>query len=180
MRSEHRDTKSASLHLSYATPGVTSLATEEWVPPRSGYRVYERTVPIGAGDEIWNAAREALMSWGVKTRSGFRVETDEEVATTVIKGNSYWLIALLGFISVREPVRIVDVVDEAARCGFAYGTLEGHPISGEEAFFVHRSGAGVFLTIRSLTRPGNGKWKVAYPIVLIAQHWYRRRYLRAL
>ncbi|MBU8820992.1 DUF1990 domain-containing protein, partial [Mycolicibacterium goodii] len=40
------------------------------------------------------------------------------------------------------------------RCGFAYGTLHGHPVCGEEAFIVHRDRAGtVFLTLRSLTRP---------------------------
>ncbi|MBU8821253.1 DUF1990 domain-containing protein, partial [Mycolicibacterium goodii] len=55
---------------------------------------------------------------------------------------------------VHEPVQVVAVVSRPDRCGFAYGTLHGHPVCGEEAFIVHRDRAGtVFLTLRSLTRP---------------------------
>ena len=58
---------------------------------------------------------------------------------------------------------------------------EGHPVSGEEAFVVHRDGGGsVWLTLRSLTRPGHGRWRLAFPAVLVAQRWYRWRYRRAL
>jgi uncharacterized protein (UPF0548 family) len=65
--------------------------------------------------------------------------------------------------------------------GFAYRTLPGHPISGEEAFIVHREGQAVVLTIRSLTRPSDEvKWRLAYPGLLLAQQFARRRYLRAL
>jgi uncharacterized protein (UPF0548 family) len=38
----------------------------------------------------------------------------------------------------------------------------------------------VFLTLRSLTRPARGRWRLAFPAILIAQRWYRFRYLRAL
>ena len=82
---------------------------------------------------------------------------------------------------MREPARVVAVVDEPARCGFAYGTLDGHPVSGEESFVVHRSPDGsVWLTLRSLTRPAPGRWRLAFPAILIAQRCYRSRYLRAL
>ena len=72
-------------------------------------------------------------------------------------------------------------VEDADRCGFAYGTLEGHPVTGEEAYIVTRRPDGsVWLTIRSLTRPGRGAWRAAYPAALVAQAVYRRRYVRAL
>jgi uncharacterized protein (UPF0548 family) len=46
---------------------------------------------------------------------------------------------------------------------------------------VHRSPDGaVWLTLRSLTRPAPGPWRLAFPAILIAQRWYRFRYLRAL
>jgi uncharacterized protein (UPF0548 family) len=83
-------------------------------------------------------------------------------------------------VTVREPVRVVAVVDQPARRGFSYGTLSGHPVSGEEAFVVHHSPDGrVWLTLRSLTRPGDGAWRWAFPLILIAQRHYRGRYLRA-
>jgi uncharacterized protein (UPF0548 family) len=46
---------------------------------------------------------------------------------------------------------------------------------------VHRSPDGaVWLTLRSLTRASRGRWRLAFPALLIAQRWYRFRYLRAL
>jgi uncharacterized protein (UPF0548 family) len=78
-------------------------------------------------------------------------------------------------------VRVVAVVDWPTRCGFAYGTLDGHPVSGEEAFIVHRGGDGeVWLTLRSLTRPSRDGWRWVFPVLLVAQRYYRRRYRRAL
>ncbi|MGA7148988.1 MAG: DUF1990 family protein, partial [Microbacterium sp.] len=57
----------------------------------------------------------------------------------------------------------------------------GHPVSGEEAFIVHRDGDTVTLTVRSLTRPARElRWRLAYPGLLVAQKVARRRYLRAL
>lgn len=90
-------------------------------------------------------------------------------------------MASLGRVSVREPVRVIAVVEEPTRCGYSYGTLDGHPVSGEEALIVHRTPDGaVWLTLRSLTRPGRGGWRLAFPALLVAQRWYRRRYVRAL
>jgi uncharacterized protein (UPF0548 family) len=117
----------------------------------------------------------------VKTRGGFTVEPGPGAGRRVQVGADYWLVASLGPFAVREPARVVAVVDQPARCGFAYGTLDGHPVSGEEAFIVYRTPDGhVWLTLRSLTRPARGAWRLAFPAVLVAQRWYRYRYLRAL
>jgi uncharacterized protein (UPF0548 family) len=50
------------------------------------------------------------------------------------------LILSLGVaaIRLRAPCRIVYVIDEPDRRGFAYGTLPGHPERGEEAFIISR------------------------------------------
>jgi uncharacterized protein (UPF0548 family) len=165
--------------LTYAPLGSTMPSSVQWSPP-SGFRVYEKTVQIGAGDAAWERACADVMQWAVKTRSGFQVRDADGVAERVVKGANVWLVASAGPFSVREPVRVIDVVRTDDRCGYAYGTLEGHPISGEEAFIVHRSDGKVFLTIRSLTRPGLGRWRFAFPVVRVFQHWYRRRYLAAL
>ena len=76
---------------------------------------------------------------------------------------------------------MVDVVETSTRVGFAYRTLPGHPVSGEEAFIVHQEGGAVLLTIRSLTRPAErAGWRLLYPVLLVAQRIARRRYRRAL
>lgn len=96
-------------------------------------------------------------------------------------GDSVWLIAQVGPFRVPEPVRVVYVVDEPNRKGFAYGTLPGHPLSGEESFMVELDDDGsVWLTIRSLTRPARGWWMLAWPVIAIFQRVYRSRYSKAL
>jgi uncharacterized protein (UPF0548 family) len=84
-------------------------------------------------------------------------------------------------LGLRFSVRVVYVVNEAKRVGFAYGTLRGHPEEGEEAWLVeHRDDGSVWITVRAFSRPANLFWWCGYPILRIAQEIYTRRYLRAL
>jgi len=161
--------------------GATQPAAARWTAQVPGHRRSEHTVRTGTGPQHWAAVSAAVLDWGVKTRSGFTVEPGPGQATRVRAGARYWLRARVGPVTVREPVQVVAVVETPDRCGFAYATLAGHPVSGEEAFVVHRSPDGaVHLTLRSLTRAGSGWWRVTFPVLLLAQRWYRRRYLRAL
>jgi uncharacterized protein (UPF0548 family) len=57
--------------------------------------------------------------------------------------------ARFGPFRLDSPVRVIYVIDEKNRKGFACGTLPGHPISGEEAFIVDTEPDGsVWLTLR--------------------------------
>ncbi len=173
-------TRLAVRSVSYDAVGATRPEVDHWTG-HAGYRSYERTVRLGQGQRCWDAAVTAALAWGVKTRSGFTVEPALPAGACVQADERYWLLARVGLLTVREPVLIVAVVDESNRRGFAYGTLDGHPVSGEEAFIVHRAPDGaVSLTLRSLTRPGRGWWRPVFPAALVAQRWYRRQYLRAL
>jgi uncharacterized protein (UPF0548 family) len=137
-------------------------------------------VTIGAGDECWFLSRELLLDWAVKTRTGFDVAAVDGGIPRVEEGRDYVLTAGRA-LAIREPVRVVAVVDERDRCGFAYGTRSGHPVSGEEAFILTRAADGrVRLTMRSVTYAASGRWRLAFPALLIAQRYYRRRYRRAL
>jgi len=84
-------------------------------------------------------------------------------------------------IRTRAPVRVVYVIDEPNRRGFAYGTLKGHPERGEEAFVIERTGDGsVWLTIAAFSRPSTWYWHVLFIPLRAAQAVYTRRYLRVL
>ena len=79
------------------------------------------------------------------------------------------------------PTRVVYVIDEPDRKGFAYGTLPGHPERGEEAFVVERrADESVWLTIRSISRPANRWFWAAYPVLRLMQALFTERYKRAL
>ncbi|MBL0886212.1 DUF1990 domain-containing protein [Myceligenerans sp. I2] len=166
--------------LSYGVVGATAPDAEPWQPPNR-WRAYERTVPLGSGTDLWDEASAAALSWGAKTRSGFAVDPPLETGRSARQGERYWLVARVGPFRAREPVEVVATVATHHQAALAYGTLEGHPVSGEEAFIVSRDDDGnVSLTRRSLTRAGRGLWRGLFPVILIAQRVYRRRYLRAL
>jgi uncharacterized protein (UPF0548 family) len=170
----------AGRSLSYDAPGATRPADDRWSGV-GGFERYEGTVSVGHGDRCWRVAAATVLSWEVKTRSGFSVEPSESGGRKVALGHRYWLVARVGPLTVREPVQVVAVVQQEDRCGFAYGTLDGHPVSGEEAFIAWRAAdGGVSFTLRSLTRPGRGWWRVSFPVARLAQRRYRRRYLSAV
>jgi uncharacterized protein (UPF0548 family) len=167
--------------LNYAIVGATEVAERHWSPSRAGFRTFERSVLVGYGMAAWEEASTAVMAWSVKTRSGFEVVPVSGTDNTVRQDQDYTLVAHIGPLRIREPVKVVATVREHDRCGFAYGTGVGHPVSGEEAFVVWKDeGSRVWLTLRSLTRPSTGFWRVLFPAILIAQRWYRFRYQRAL
>jgi uncharacterized protein (UPF0548 family) len=83
--------------------------------------------------------------------------------------------------TVHAPVRVVTVIDEPDRKGFAYGTLAGHPVSGEESWIVERTSDGsVWLNIRQFSRPSSWKWGLAAPLLAREQRKMTEAYLRAL
>jgi uncharacterized protein (UPF0548 family) len=99
----------------------------------------------------------------------------------VVPGDTVELIIRLGPIGVPAPVRVVYVINEKSRKGFAYGTLPGHPEDGEESFMVEKAGDGsVWLTIRAFSRPSTWYWWLVYPVLRLVQDFYTRRYLRTL
>ncbi len=106
-----------------------------------------------------------------------RLGTDVQV----VDGSYVGLVASVTPFRIREPVQVVAVVDVSNRCRSAYGTCPVHPVTGEEAFVVHRTAIGrVWFTMRSLVRPGRGRWRLVFPVLLLAQRWYRRRCVHTL
>ncbi|MGW4247689.1 DUF1990 family protein [Nocardia sp. NPDC004722] len=171
-----------SEQLTYAPVGATDIAEPVWGATAPGLRRFERTVTIGQGMELWERASDELLRWGVKRRSGFRITPLDSSDTRVTVDAHFRISVGTKPFVIHEPVRVVAVVNTPTRRGVAYGTLPGHPVSGEEAFLLHRSPTNtVHFTLRSLTQPApNGPWRPLFPALLIAQHLYRHRYLRAL
>ena len=170
-----------STAVTYDAVGATEVGSAAWSTPAAGYRRVERSVVVGHGDADWQRCCDAILRWTVKTRSGFAVQPLTGTDVRARRGADYRVTPRgLGWL-VEEPVRVVQVVSTDARCGFAYGTLPGHPVSGEEAFIVSRDAFGeVTFTLRSLTRRGDGAWGLLFPVLLVVQALVRRRYLRAL
>lgn len=99
----------------------------------------------------------------------------------VTPGTTATLTMKVGPVPFHAPCRVVYVIDEPKRKGFAYGTLAGHPECGEESFVVDQTDDGsVWLTIRTFSRPSRWFWWASYPVLRLLQGVYTRRYFRAL
>lgn len=158
----------------YAYPEVGATATE----PPDGYHHLRRERVIGHGETLFRSSGSDVLQWQIQLRSGFTVNAS---ANVIVEGASALLGIGVGRLRVKAPVRVVYVIDEPRRQGFAYGTLPGHPESGEELFCVeHRSDDSVVLVIAAFSRPQTTPAKVAGPLGRVGQRLITARYLRSL
>ena len=87
----------------------------------------------------------------------------------------------VGPLRMRAPCRVVYTITEPQRKGFAYGTLPGHPESGEEAFTISQRDDGlVVFTITAFSRPATIAARAAGPLGLLIQRHFTQAYLRVL
>jgi uncharacterized protein (UPF0548 family) len=159
----------AALPLTYAEVGATAG------PLPADYHHVKKSAVIGRGRRRFGGAAEAGMRWGMLRGAGLKVEATAEVAAV---GSE--VIVHLG--PVRAPCRVVYVVDEPNRRGFAYGTLTGHAESGEELFVVRYEPATdeVYAEVRAFSRHATWWSRLAGPVTSLLQEVVTRRYLSAL
>jgi len=158
--------------LTYAEAGQTAGV----LPP--GYRHVRTSAVIGSGQAAFTAAATVLLTWQAHLRAGLRVSASSAAAEP---GSVVLLGVGAGPIRLRVPCRVVYVTDEPGRRGFAYGTLPGHPESGEEAFIISRQDDGtVTFTITAFSRPATALAKIGGPLGCAIQDHITARYLRAL
>jgi len=157
--------------LTYAGIGQTAGG------PPPGYASVRKAVTLARGTDF-NAAAHALLTWQVQSRAGLTV-----LASSLTVTSDAVVLMRLGFgpLALRIPCRVVYVLDEPDRQGFAYGTLPGHPETGEEAFMVQRRGFGrVEFVITAFSRPATALVKLAGPLSRRFQNHMTERYLHAL
>jgi uncharacterized protein (UPF0548 family) len=158
--------------MTYAEVG----ATQGGIP--SGYHYLLRRVVVGNGVARFEEAARTVLEWQMHRRSGLSVRPSNEVA---VEGAVAVLRLGFGPVGLNAPVRVIYVVNQPHRKGFAYGTLPGHPEAGEEAFVVELHDDGeVTFTITAFSRPSSMLAHASGPIGRAIQTWITNRYLRAV
>jgi len=96
--------------LTYPEHGATRAALP------SGYYHLERRARLGTGRAVFERSAAALMSWQMHRAAGLRVtaEGDARPGERVVSRIAP---------AIAAPCRVVYVIDEPGRRGFAYGTL---------------------------------------------------------
>jgi len=162
----------AATSLTYREVGATSG------PLPAGYRHVTRTAQLGRGSETFDQCSAAVLSWEMHRRAGLVVHASHPVAQ---EGSVAALVFGASRLGLVLPCRVVYVVEEAQRRGFAYGTLPGHPEQGEESFIVvHEHDGSVVLRITAFSRPASALSRLGGPLTRWVQDWMTRRYLAAV
>ncbi|HEV7719930.1 MAG TPA: DUF1990 domain-containing protein [Iamia sp.] len=132
---------------------------------------------LGRGQDVFDRAVACFRSLGAARAAGtvWPDDVTAELGATVL------VAAPIGPLTVVAINRIVGVVDEPDRWGFAYGTLPGHIEIGEEAFVVTRRADGtVVARITARSRAVLPGARLLQPLLLPVQRRFAERYLDAV
>ncbi|GAA1816377.1 DUF1990 family protein [Luedemannella flava] len=159
--------------LTYAEVGFTRPGLA--LP--AGYHHVTARARVGAGDRAFQGVIAEMREWGIHRGAGLTVR-DPQPPAIGVRVNARIGVGPLG---VPAPCKVVWVHDEEDLYGYGFGTLPGHPATGEEAFIVTRAGAGgaVYFEVRAFSRPATWYTRLGGPVARAAQRLVTNRYVAA-
>ena len=184
--------------LTYPQRGLTRRLRSGGWP--DGYGRVEHWIPVGRGAETYERLVHGILGWGIQRGAGLTVEAADcsgsgerrEPAEGVRMGMRVVCGFGLGPLRLPVPCEVVWVEEAATavvrsdgrshpqRAGFGYGTLPGHPASGEEAFLARIDAGGtVCFGLLAFSRPSGFIYRLGQPVTRLTQRLVTRRYIRA-
>jgi uncharacterized protein (UPF0548 family) len=162
----------SNLPFTYSEVGATNTT------PPAGYNVDHNRIQLGAGEAIYQRAVEALknwqqfeLGWVTIVPRGVAVEAG---ATVAVKARAFGTWSL-------NAARVVYVIDEPRRFGFAYGTLPDHVERGEERFLIEwLPDDSVWYDILAFSRPQHPLVKLSSPLARRLQRRFARESLNRM
>ncbi len=156
-------------------------ATRSREAPR-GYRHDVREFAIGQGRPVFERACDALFAWRhfdvpwLELLGGDRPAEPGQVVATLTRVVGLWFL---------NPCRVVYVEPlsaGAAEAAFAYGTLPGHAVSGEERFSVRLDSETGLVTYRleAFSRPARIAPRLGGPLLRRIQRRFAESSAEAL
>jgi len=159
-----------NLEFTYAEVGATNTT------PPAGFILDHNRVPLGHGEASFRTAVTALknwqqfdLGWVTIVPRGVPIEVGSIVA---IKARAFGTWSL-------SASRVVYVIDEPRRFGFAYGTLPNHVECGEERFLIEwLSDDSVWYDILAFSKPRHPLVRASFPLASRLQKRFARESLR--
>jgi uncharacterized protein (UPF0548 family) len=171
----------AEAPLTYPDRGGTRSGTFP-----TGYDHLEQSGAVGTGPAAFERAAAAaferaaaaVLDWGAQRGVGFRVRATGPASE---QGAVAVLTAGLPDLGFDFPCRVVWAQTTGDERGFGYGTLPGHPESGEESFVVSlRPDGEVVFTVRAFSRPAALVARLGGPLTRVAQRLAAEAYIVAI
>ncbi len=159
--------------FSYPETGYTETGRR---PP--GYHIDRHRIQLGAGEAAFARACKSMRDWRMFSLDWVRLcwpfKRIQPGVTVGIVTHQYWFWTL-------NAARIVYVIDEPRRFGFAYGTLMDHVERGEERFLIEwREDDSVWYEISAFSVPKHWIAWAGYPFSRLLQRQFGRDSLRAM
>ena len=157
------------LPFTYAEVGATNST------PPAGYNVDHNRIQLGEGESTYLRAVEALKSWRQFDLGWVTIVPNdvpvEKGATVAVKARAFGTWSL-------NAARVVYVINELKRFGFAYGTLPDHVERGEERFLIEwLPDNTVWYDILAFSRPQHPLVKLGAPLARRLQKRFARESL---
>ena len=97
-------------------------------------------------------------------------------------GQSIEVSGVFSRMAAATSLRVIYVIREDRRIGYAWGTLDDTPVVGEEFFGVEwREDDSVFALVRTVTQVAQGRaYRLLTPLIRLRQWMLRRHYVRSL
>ncbi len=131
--------------------------------PPAGYTVDHHRFELGQGDAVWQRAQAAMRAWRQFDLGWLEAIPSD---TPLVTGSQVAILARAVGMWILNAARIMYVIDEPTRYGFAYGTLPDHVETGEERFLLELDPAtgGVAYDILAFSRPRHLFTRIGYPL----------------
>ena len=144
------------------TPGPATLA---------GFDHDYHDCILGEGRATFDAARALVRQWRVFPTPWC---VPEPVNAPFAAGTDLVVLMKIFGLWWYSPSRVVYVIDEPDRFGFAYAPLPGHPETGEERFLLeYLSDGRVRYSIRAYSHPNHPLTRLGYYVI----RTYQRRFV---
>jgi uncharacterized protein (UPF0548 family) len=144
----------------------------------AGYHHLHAERIIGHGRQAFERAADDLLAGHVQRRAGASVRLSQ---APIREGTHVQMQLRLWPLRFDIPCVVVWAERTANSCGFAYGTLRGHPERGEERFEVCLTPTGdVTFSITAFSSPARWFTRLGAPVARLVQAQMTRRYLHAL
>lgn len=149
--------------------------TRPGAPAPVGFHVHHREAVIGNRAD-WDKARAALLAWRMFDLDWVTLLTEGPPSV----GGIATVNAQVGPLRLTNPCKVIELYESDDHFGFSYGTLEGHAMSGEERFSIHRDGDEVRYEILAYSKPGTLLARLGLPVVRRLQRRFGTESLEAM
>jgi len=137
-----------------------------------GCEMHRGQFRLGEGSQVFHKARNAIQHWRMFDMPWVRLCASN---APIEAGNTVVILAGKLNVWMVNLCRIVYVIDEPRRYGFAYGTLPDHAEAGEERFLVEwRDDNSVWYEVLAFSHENHWLAKLAYPLARRIQKKFRR------